>query len=193
MEELHTWLFDIFILFIIVLSSMLAYSRGLMREMMALVVWVGSFFIALRLMRPFVEMISPYVDSHVAIVIFCFFVPFFFSAIVLSWIYEYIKEYLHSGDHYKSERYGGFAFGLFRGLLLVSLAYLLVTVFVPYDNLPYWLKDAKTRKVMASGAHIIEVLSPEDMASLQSLRKGNVTVDSDGNLVPKSNQVIRIR
>ncbi len=57
----------------------------------------------------------------------------------------------------------GFIFGLARGLFLVCAAYLLVTMTLPPNDWPPWLREAKSGPYLHEGADVMKGVLPESL------------------------------
>jgi membrane protein required for colicin V production len=122
--------FDYAIFGVILLSGLLALMRGFVREVVALLVWTGAIIIAFHyylLGEPFVHQYvkEPNLANIISgVCIFCL------SFIVLSLIGYGVCKIVRGGALTAIDRSLGFLFGLFRGVLVVCLAYLLVAAFL---------------------------------------------------------------
>jgi hypothetical protein len=54
-------------------------------------------------------------------------------------------------------------FGLARGLVLVSLAYLVVDISLPQNDRPPWIKEAKSERFLAKGADLLRSALPDSL------------------------------
>jgi hypothetical protein len=54
-------------------------------------------------------------------------------------------------------------FGLARGLVLVSLAYLVVDISLPQNDRPPWIKEAKSERFLAKGADLLRTALPDSL------------------------------
>jgi membrane protein required for colicin V production len=57
----------------------------------------------------------------------------------------------------------GLIFGLARGLVLVSLAYLVVDVSLPQNDRPPWIREARSERFLAKGADLLRNALPESL------------------------------
>src|SRR5204862_119395 len=55
----------------------------------------------------------------------------------------------------------GFIFGIARGVLLVSIAYLLLDVSVQPNDRPAWIREAKSEPYLQQGADLLRTMLPE--------------------------------
>ena len=130
-----TWV-DLVVLAVLLLSALLAFSRGLVREVLSLAAWVGAIFIAiwaLPRMRPQVQQWfgeSPWVDPV------AFAIVFIVSLIVLAIIARLLSGLVRASPIGGLDRTLGLVFGLARGAALVVLAYIIGQMVVQVDRWP---------------------------------------------------------
>jgi len=77
----------------------------------------------------------------------------------------------------------GLLFGLFRGVIIVCLAYLLIAWILPKEEQPEWLRSARTIPLVEEGAGLLLQLAPEDI-----VEKGGATMD---RTTKKTSEAIR--
>ncbi len=152
MPDLPITVADAGIVLVLVLSALLAFARGLVREVLAVGAWVGAIvavIFGLPQVRPFArEMISvPLLADAVAGTVL-----FIVALIVLSMLTRGIANRVRDSALNAVDRSLGAVFGLLRGALLVCLAYLPVEWLMPPPEQPAWLRDAKTMPLVVEGA-----------------------------------------
>ena len=156
---------DLSVLGILVLSGVLAFFRGFVREIFSLGTWTGAAALAVFLYpiaKPWVaqhfglknEMA---VDAASALGLFCA------SLIVLIPIGNLCAGLVKGDTLTAIDRSLGFVFGLVRGALILCILYLGMT-FLWSDpaKLPNWLAEAKTRPILTMGAEAIRSFVPKD-------------------------------
>src|SRR5215471_9471170 len=118
-----TWV-DLVVLAVVAISALLAFMRGLVREVLGLGAWVGAIFAgvwALPRVRPQFQGwlgTSPWVDP------IAFGVIFIISLIVLMLISRWISALVRASPIGGLDRTLGLVFGIARGAALVILAYI---------------------------------------------------------------------
>lgn len=152
---------DIAVLVILLLSALLAFARGFVREVLSVAAWVGAALAAVWAF-PHVEPIARrYIGMELAANVVAGAGVFLVVLIVLSILFGRISRGVKASSLNAVDRSLGFLFGLARGALLVCLAYLLVTWVYPADDHPAWLRDARTRPVIQAGAEQLRHLVPD--------------------------------
>jgi membrane protein required for colicin V production len=130
------WL-DIFILSVIGLSSVISLIRGFAKEALSLVVWCGAFWISShyyqKLAVYFTNMDSMIVRNGAAIGVL-FVTTLIVGAIVNYAIGQLVQKTGLSG----TDRVLGVVFGALRGVLIVSVALLLMDTFTLSASSDWW-------------------------------------------------------
>ncbi len=134
-------LIDGIVAVIIVLSALLAYARGFVRELMAIAGWIGATilaFIFADTVRPLVLQI-PYVgdfigDSCELSIITAFAAVFAVALVVVSLFTPLFSSMIQRSALGGLDQGLGFLFGVLRGILLVAVAFFIYdTVLVSQD------------------------------------------------------------
>lgn len=148
-------IFDAGVAIVIVLSAILAYSRGFVREMLAIAGWIGAAVLAyifapqaVPLVKE-IPVIKEFLDNcelatgagfvvvfAIGLVIFALFTPLFASLVQ--------RSALNALDQGL-----GFVFGALRGLLLVAIALVLYDFIAGSESLAF-IDDSQTAKLFAS-------------------------------------------
>ena len=122
-----TW-FDFAALAVLALSGVMAFARGLIRELFSIIAFIGGLIAAIvfaELLRPTVESVTPLSGSlaSVAAGLLIFLVVFIAITVISSTLAKQTHESTEIGSF---DRAAGLAFGVLRGVLAVSLLVLLV-------------------------------------------------------------------
>ncbi len=151
---------DIIVIAVVAISAVIAFLRGFVREMLTIGSWLGAALVTLYgfpLLQPkFETWISSKLAADIAGGIGLFLV----SLIVFSIISHMIARLVRGSALTAVDRSLGLLFGLVRGAILVSLAYMLIFALDP--NL---LRGARTTPMMARGAEILRNLAPKELAN----------------------------
>ncbi|HET6194210.1 MAG TPA: CvpA family protein [Acetobacteraceae bacterium] len=156
-----TWV-DLVVLAVVLLSALVAFLRGLVREVLGLAAWVGAIFVgvwALPRVRPrFEEWLghSPWVDP------IAFGTVFLLSLIVLLLVSRWISALVRASPISGVDRTLGLVFGLARGAALCILAYIGAGMVVQVDRWPDPVKNAESLGPVYRGARwVVEQLPVE--------------------------------
>ncbi|NSX54366.1 CvpA family protein [Parasulfitobacter algicola] len=152
---------------VIILSAILAYSRGFVRETMAILGWIGA-AIAAFIFAPDVEPLikeAPIVGSFIGdsceLAITVAFATVFAVALVIFSLFTPLL----SGMIQRSALGGldqglGFLFGALRGALLVAIAFFIYDVALPNQEIAM-IDESRSAQVFASVTGRIEDRDPE--------------------------------
>jgi len=154
--------FDFAVLGLLALSGLLAMARGFVKELLSLAGWIIAAivtFLALPYVR---EPVRNIVKSQTIADIGSGIVIFLVVLVICGLVTHALTRRLPSGTFGFVDGLLGLVFGLARGALLVSLAYLLLNVAFKSDNLPPWVQEAKTKPYLDQGKDILQRLNPEE-------------------------------
>ncbi len=165
---------DIALIAVVVLSGLLALLRGFVHEVLSFGAWIGAALVALYAF-PYVqpharELISVQVIADVGSGV----VVFLIALVIFSLIAKALSAGVHKSGLSALDRTLGLVFGLLRGAVLVSLAWLIFTWLVPENQHPTWVREARALPLVKQGAQILRDLVPESfIESLgESARRG---------------------
>jgi membrane protein required for colicin V production len=151
---------DIIVIAVVALSALIAFLRGFVREVLTIGSWLGASLVTLYgfpLLQPKFEQ---WISSKLAADIVCGISLFIGSLIVFSIISHMLARFVRGSALTAVDRSLGLLFGLVRGAILVSLAYMLIFALDP--NI---LRGARTTPMMARGAEILRDMAPKELAN----------------------------
>jgi membrane protein required for colicin V production len=143
---------DLAVLGVMILSGLLAFSRGLIREVLSIGAWLGAAAIAvagLPRIRPLVE---PYVPSPEWTDPVCYIILFLVSLIILSVVAKAIGGAVRSSVISGIDRTLGLLFGLARGAVLAVAVYIVACLAIPPDRWPLPVLESRSLPYIYSGA-----------------------------------------
>ena len=156
--------FDLIVIGVMALSMLLSFFRGLVREVLALISWVGASAFTVYAFPMVAEHIRPYTGSQTVATGIATVGTFVFALLVLSLINAAILRMVKTGSNVGMfDNILGLLFGALRGAFIVSLTYLLLTLVFAKDHYPNWLEKARTKPYAEAGADILRKAAPEDL------------------------------
>jgi membrane protein required for colicin V production len=155
--------FDFAIIAIIALSAVFAFARGFVREALSIIAWGGAAVITLYGFNYVYATTMRFVTTPLLADLIAGAGLFVISLIGLTIMTGYIARFADSAALSPINRTLGLIFGLARGLVLVSLAYLVVDVSLPQNDRPPWIKEAKSERFLAKGAELLRTALPESL------------------------------
>ncbi len=173
-----TWV-DLAVLAVLAVSALLAFLRGLVREVLGLAAWVGAIFAgvwALPRVRPRFQDwlgVSPWIDP------IAFGAVFIVSLIVLMLISRWISALVRASPIGGLDRTLGLVFGLARGAALCILAYIGAGLVVHVDRWPEPVLKAESMWPVYRGASwVVQQLPAEYRPRLYAPPAGHETTAS---------------
>jgi membrane protein required for colicin V production len=150
------------VLAILAVSAILAFFRGLVREVLGIGAWVGAAvaaWLAWPELRPIVgEYVEPEWLANAVTAGGVFLVVLLVLKVIVAWIASGVERSVLGGV----DRALGLLFGLARGAFVVVLAYILAERFYPIDRWPAVVQEARALPLAADGARwLVEQLPPE--------------------------------
>jgi len=156
---------------LIVLSAILAYSRGFVREAMAIAGWVGAAILAFIFAPSAAPLIKelPIVgeflsDSCELSMIAAFAAVFAIGLVVTSLFTPLFSSVVQRSAVGGIDQGLGFVFGVARGVLLVGVAFLVYDRALSSNAVPM-IDDSRSARVFASFQSSIDAAVPEDAPS----------------------------
>jgi len=163
MNELPVNVLDGLIVVVLLLSALFAFTRGFVKEVLAIGGWIGAFFTALYLYEPVKPYVSMYLPKGVIADAATFIGLFIGSLVVYSILSHQISSRVRDSSIGPLDRSLGFLFGLARGAVIIIVAYLLLAQLVPADKQPQIVSEAKLTKWVHRGAEISVRLVPQTL------------------------------
>jgi membrane protein required for colicin V production len=151
---------DIGVVAVIGLSAVFAFARGFVREALSIVAWIGAGFITLYGFNYVFALVDPMVHNPLLSQLIAGFGLFVAALIILTIGTGFVARSVRSSSLSPIDRTLGFIFGLLRGVLILSLAYLLVDTMQPNDR-PSWLNNAKSVPYLQQGAEMLRNVLPK--------------------------------
>lgn len=163
MENLPISSGDIAVILILLLSALLAFLRGFVREVLSIAGWVGAALVTIWAFPQTTWFMRQYISIELLADVVTGVGIFVVTLIALSAVSHYIAKGVRGSAVNAVDRSLGFLFGLLRGAVLVSLAYLLVVYFYPEpDQRPAWIREARSEPWLSRGAEVLRQLVPDD-------------------------------
>lgn len=160
-------LVDAGVAFIIVVSGVLAYSRGFVREAMAILGWIGATVVAFI----FADQVEPLVrqipvvgdfigDSCELAIIAAFAIVFAVALVVVSIFTPLFSAVVQRSALGGIDQAAGFLFGVLRGVVLVAVAYFVYTTILASQQIPM-VDDSRSAQIFADLTAQVQEQDPE--------------------------------
>ncbi len=163
MSEMSLNLFDLGVLLIVGLSALLSFYRGFVKEMLSLGSWIVASVVTLRFLEPVTQWVKPQVHSEPVAAAIAAIGLFLATLIGISIGTGLLLKALKPGDRVGLlDNLAGLAFGIARGLLIVGIAYFVMSKFFTDEkNYPKLVRNAITRPYVAECARWLGSLTPD--------------------------------
>ncbi len=157
--------FDYFVIFILIISTILSTMRGMTREILALLGWIIaltiSFFSYSHVNTHIVKLIK--VNSLSEVISWA--LPFSISVIIWYFFASSISPSLKRAGLGFFDRWLGMMFGFFRGtLLLIFLHLIIIFSFDKQENIPLVITESKSIPIIKKLSTFIIPLLPDDFS-----------------------------
>ncbi len=174
MIETNLNVFDIVVLAIIGFSCLFAFFRGLVREILSLVAWVGAAIVTMHYFPHAMEFTKTHFKSEamaVGAAVIGLYIAALFAFGIVNWLI--IKVIKQGGEAGMLDNMLGLGFGALRGAFIVSLGFFMLTIVMPKDeeDMPKWLKESITRPYVAKGTAILVSTAPDYLRDVSALQK----------------------
>jgi membrane protein required for colicin V production len=153
---------------LIILSAILAYSRGLVRELMAILGWIGAAILAFIFApqaQPLVKelpVVGDFLRDSCELSIIAAFAGVFAIGLVLAALFTpLLSSAVQRSSLGGVDQALGFLFGVARGVLLVLIAFVVFDRAVAANTVPM-VDNSRTAKVVASIQGRIDAAIPSD-------------------------------
>jgi len=159
---------DLIILVVLLLSALLAFSRGFVHEVLGVGAWIGAIIATLWLFTPVQAIARELIAIELLADIAAGVAIFLVALILLSIVSRMIGRRVRESSLGFLDRTLGVLFGLLRGALIVCLFWLGISWLMPKDQHPEWLREAQALPLVEAGAGFLRGLIPGDLELQQA-------------------------
>ena len=156
---------DCLIVLIIIVSAGYAAWRGFIWETLTIFAWVTASFGCLYFGPTLIPMMRSLVSQGWLAMLLAYAAVFLGVFIPFAFISHRFSETVKHSPIGPLDRAAGVAFGVVRGLVLVGLAYLAFTYFVPIRQQPGWVTEAQLLPMVQSTAKVLLTVVPDQNSS----------------------------
>ena len=193
-------IFDITILTIITVSSILGLYRGFVNIIIGLIGFIASIIVAILLYPYFKTFLLSYITSELIVSIGAGVSAYIASFLVFAFLVSKII-FLFSGYSCGLfDRFLGLVAGVIRGVLFSLIIFITISIFstgsylesknaeellcsLSSDKYPEWLQNSKLTKILENATKNIILMLPEDMLKNIELPNYESKSDDDENLI----------
>ncbi|MFC4347722.1 CvpA family protein [Kordiimonas lipolytica] len=175
--------FDVAVLVIVGLSTLLAFGRGFATVALSFGAWAGALLatiFGLEIVKPYGrDLISPPELADFITLATLFFITLF----VLKQLAEFIGRTIKESPVGLLDRSLGALFGLLRGLVIVSVLYLGFAKLYGTSDQPDWVKNAQLRPLVAWSAEMLEGFAADALGK-DPKEVGNEYLEKAADAIP---------
>jgi membrane protein required for colicin V production len=165
---------DGILIFVMLVSALLAMIRGFTREVFSIASWVAAALVTYFYWEDALPFVQEYISDKNLSLGATVAGLFFITLIVVSLITMRISDLILDSRAGPLDRTLGFIFGAVRGLLLVVIAVLFLNFFIAPDRQPVWIAEAKSKPWLDSiGSDILNRLPEDPEAEIMERFKSN--------------------
>jgi len=155
---------DLAVIVVLLLAALLAFTRGMVAEVLSVAAWAGAAVVTLYAL-PYA---LPLTQQHIKVEMAAYAVTsvgiFVVSLVIFTILGRVVSRGVQNSGLSALDRSLGFVFGLLKGAILASVAYLFFAWLVPNPaEHPAWLQTAKTRPLLVAGAGMLYEMVPENL------------------------------
>ncbi len=184
---------DLAVILLLLVSALLAFARGFVREVLGMSSWVVSGLVsvwAFPAVRDRFRTMIPEGDvADIAALGTLFVIALFFLTIVAGFASRVVQDSVLGGI----DRTFGLVFGLVRGVVLLVVAYIVVGLAVPLDRWPDAVQEARTMPWIYRGAMIGVEILPEGFRPAVNIPPGVSDTHATDllRLLPQGRAIVR--
>jgi len=159
---------DIVIIAIVLISLLIGLFRGFIREVLSLLSWVVSLWIAYTYATLGAVYLEPYIDQPPLRVVAAFAGIFIVALILISIVSYLVYRLLSITGISGVDRSLGTLFGVVRGIVIVAV-FILGAAFMDFTSQPWW-QDSLLVNYFLPVSEFIRSLLPADLADYVKLK-----------------------
>jgi membrane protein required for colicin V production len=164
MAEFPLTAFDIGALAVIGLSALIGFLRGVIKEALTIVTWLGAGVVAFFAFPYGRELARRTIETEWLADAAALCVVFLVPLIALKVAAEIVADHIPGGTLGTVDRFAGAVFGAARGAVVICVAYLGLAVLAAPEDHPEWVKEALILPYVKEGAALLAKLVPEGFA-----------------------------
>jgi len=151
---------DVAVVAVVVVSTILAVARGFVRETLSILAWAAAAVATLYFGPYFAKFLGARISTPLLGPIMAYAGIFLVVLIPLSFVSYRLSERVRNSPVGTLDRSLGVPFGVVRGLALIGIAYLAISLVIPVRAQPDWLTQARLLPVMQRSSDVILSLVP---------------------------------
>jgi uncharacterized membrane protein required for colicin V production len=160
---------DALVVLIVLVSVVYATWRGFLWETLTIFAWVAAAFACLYFGPYVIPLMRSMVGETWVASVLAYSAVFLAVFIPFAFISHRFSETVKHSPIGPLDRAAGVAFGVVRGLVIVGLAYLAFTYFIPINKHPNWVRDARLLPLVQDSTQVLLSVVPDHPADFAYL------------------------
>jgi membrane protein required for colicin V production len=159
---------DYVIIGIIVLSAVIGLARGLIREVLALAVWIAALLAAWFFYRPVAEQLTPWLETpslRMGAAVVLIVLGVLIVGAIIGWVLSVLVDKTGLTG---TDRLLGMVFGAGRGAVVVALLVFLASL-TPVVEDPWWSQSDLLPKFQLLADAMLDLIPPEVTEKIRSI------------------------
>jgi membrane protein required for colicin V production len=189
MADLPLTAFDVAVLLVIGVSVLISLMRGAARETFTVASWLGAGVVAWYGFGYAREIARQTIETGWLADAAAFGASFVLPLVGFKIVAAMLSDHVPGGRIGLIDRIAGLAFGAARGAVIVSAAYLGLTMAIAPDEQPAWVQEAVVLPYVQDGADMLQRLMPGNLA-LQSKEAADMARRQGELLGPTARQLV---
>lgn len=178
--------FDIAVGILVLVSALLATTRGFTREVLSLVTWAGAAALAVYAWQFHGDIARQYVADETIADIATILVVFIIALVILHLITMRIADFIVDSKLGPIDRTLGFLFGALRGIVMATVVVIFATWLMP-SSLPGWFANALSLPYLENFGDTLISLLPQNLEEqLNDFLSGSGRADAEPQEIPTS-------
>ncbi len=174
--------FDIFIILVALISLLMGFMRGILKEIMAIIAWVGAGLIAYFSYPYVVEKLDQLFEKSSTVTVVVSIAVVFLTALAVISLFNMMLM-----DNFRGFRKGGVdrslgaLFGLLRAAVIVSFIHFAVVMLFKGGDEPDWFAKGKTYRLTQMGSDAMKGMADTFIEKIKVVEgeKGRVILEFD--------------
>ena len=158
---------DIILFLGILISLIIGYSRGFVKEALSIIIWLLAAWLAFKYYSDLKTITLSFIETNIIADAISFGILFLFSIIILTILSNLISKNIKNSLLAPLDRIMGMIFGIIRAILLIIVLFIAGNQTVWINNtLPKWIYNAFSYPIIISFTNYVKNILPNDFFAI---------------------------
>tara|TARA_B100000475_G_C14931164_1_gene287424 strand:- start:25 stop:528 length:504 start_codon:yes stop_codon:yes gene_type:complete len=136
-QSLTFGVFDICIILILIISGIVGYHNGFVKEVINILIWLISIFTTFLFLDESIKIFSTFINAEIIVNIISFLIPLCIFFLIFIILFKIFFNNLNEISNFFIDRFLGFIFGILKGVFFVIFCFGgLIYLFNSKENFP---------------------------------------------------------